>query len=213
MAATVTSRPSRATASFCAWRLPNLPIGRVCAISRSACAHSDRSSITWAFAVRCRGTHWPMRTSSATGRIYAEVAHALIRIARPMYASEDLGLDLDNTVFALGRIDHRSVSVHVSVGAIPIHEGGDQAAHAARFARPDSYVPACFRRQDGRCPRARPPRSRACGLLCDGSCLSRLRAPEYAGGIRRVLRHPRKVEHTVPPSVLSVGRQDDRSSL
>ena len=31
----------------------------------------------------------------------AEVAQALIRIARPMYASEDLGLDLDNTVFAL----------------------------------------------------------------------------------------------------------------
>ena len=34
---------------------------------KSACAHSDRSSITWAFAVRCHGTHWPMRTSSATG--------------------------------------------------------------------------------------------------------------------------------------------------
>ena len=34
-------------------------------------------------------------------RIYAEVAQALIRIARPMYVSEDLGLDLDNTVFAL----------------------------------------------------------------------------------------------------------------
>ena len=34
-------------------------------------------------------------------RIYAEVAQELIRIARPMYADEDLGLDLDNTVFAL----------------------------------------------------------------------------------------------------------------
>ena len=34
-------------------------------------------------------------------RIYAEVAQALIRIARPMYSDEDLGLDLDNTVFAL----------------------------------------------------------------------------------------------------------------
>ena len=32
-------------------------------------------------------------------RIYAEVAQELIRIARPMYADEDLGLDLDNTVF------------------------------------------------------------------------------------------------------------------
>jgi hypothetical protein len=34
-------------------------------------------------------------------RIYADLAHALIGIARPLYADEDLGLDLDNTVYAL----------------------------------------------------------------------------------------------------------------
>ena len=34
-------------------------------------------------------------------RIYADLAHVLIGIARPMYASEDLGLELDNTVYAL----------------------------------------------------------------------------------------------------------------
>jgi hypothetical protein len=34
-------------------------------------------------------------------RIYADFAQALIRIARPMYAEEDLGLELDNTVYAL----------------------------------------------------------------------------------------------------------------
>jgi IS4 transposase len=34
-------------------------------------------------------------------RIYADFAQALIRIARPLYANEDLGLDLDNTVYAL----------------------------------------------------------------------------------------------------------------
>lgn len=33
--------------------------------------------------------------------IYADFAQALIRIARPLYADEDLGLDLDNTVYAL----------------------------------------------------------------------------------------------------------------
>jgi len=31
-------------------------------------------------------------------RIYADFAHALIRIARPLYADEELGLELDNTV-------------------------------------------------------------------------------------------------------------------
>jgi hypothetical protein len=34
-------------------------------------------------------------------RIYADFAQALIQIARPLYADEDLGLDLDNTVYAL----------------------------------------------------------------------------------------------------------------
>jgi hypothetical protein len=33
--------------------------------------------------------------------IYADFAQVLIRIARPLYADEDLGLDLDNTVHAL----------------------------------------------------------------------------------------------------------------
>ena len=34
-------------------------------------------------------------------RIYADCAHSLIAIARPLYADEDLGLDLDATVYAL----------------------------------------------------------------------------------------------------------------
>ena len=34
-------------------------------------------------------------------RIYAEFAQELIRIARPLYAEEELGLELDNAVFAL----------------------------------------------------------------------------------------------------------------
>jgi len=34
-------------------------------------------------------------------RIYADFAHSLIAIARPLYANEDLGLDLDATVYAL----------------------------------------------------------------------------------------------------------------
>jgi hypothetical protein len=34
-------------------------------------------------------------------RIYADFAQALIKIARPLYAKEDLGLELDNTIYAL----------------------------------------------------------------------------------------------------------------
>ncbi|MBT8008442.1 MAG: IS4 family transposase, partial [Gammaproteobacteria bacterium] len=34
-------------------------------------------------------------------RIYADFAQALINRARPLYADEDIGLDLDNTIYAL----------------------------------------------------------------------------------------------------------------
>ena len=45
-------------------------------------------------------------------RIYAEFAQAMIRIARPLYGDEDLGLDLDNTVYAL---DASTVDLCLSV--------------------------------------------------------------------------------------------------
>jgi hypothetical protein len=34
-------------------------------------------------------------------RIYADFAQVLIQVARPLYAGDDLGLDLDNTIYAL----------------------------------------------------------------------------------------------------------------
>ena len=45
-------------------------------------------------------------------RLYAEFAHALIRQARPLYADEDLGLELDPTVYAL---DSSTIDLCLSV--------------------------------------------------------------------------------------------------
>ena len=45
-------------------------------------------------------------------RIYAELAQALIRVARPLYADDDLGLDLDDTVYAL---DSSTIDLCLSV--------------------------------------------------------------------------------------------------
>ena len=45
-------------------------------------------------------------------RIHADFAQGLIRIARPLYAGEDLGLELDNTVYAL---DSSTVDLCLSV--------------------------------------------------------------------------------------------------
>ncbi len=61
-------------------------------------------------------------------RIFADFAQVLIQIARPMYASESLGFDLDNTVYAL---DSTTIDLCLSVfpwarfrarkGAIKMH--------------------------------------------------------------------------------------------
>lgn len=45
-------------------------------------------------------------------RIYADLAQVLIRIARPMYADEPLGFELDNTVYAL---DSTTIDLCLSV--------------------------------------------------------------------------------------------------
>ncbi len=45
-------------------------------------------------------------------RLYADFAQALIRLARPLYADEDLGLELDNTVYAL---DSSTIDLCLSV--------------------------------------------------------------------------------------------------
>ena len=45
-------------------------------------------------------------------RLYADFAQALIRLARPLYAGNDLGLELDNTVYAL---DSSTIDLCLSV--------------------------------------------------------------------------------------------------
>ena len=45
-------------------------------------------------------------------RLYADFAHALIRLARPLYAEDDLGLELDDTVYAL---DSSTIDLCLSV--------------------------------------------------------------------------------------------------
>ena len=66
-------------------------------------------------------------------RIYADFAQALIRIARPLYADEDLGLELDNTVYAL---DTSTIDLCLSVfpwalfrstkSAVKLHAGSSR---------------------------------------------------------------------------------------
>jgi len=56
-------------------------------------------------------------------RIYADFAQSLIRIARPMYASDPLGVDLDATIYALD-----STTIDLCLSVFPWAHFRDQKA-------------------------------------------------------------------------------------
>ena len=68
-----------------------------------ACLRAHRNKL---YHMGIRSQHVARNTLSKANerrdwRIYADFSQSLIRIARPLYSGEDLGLDLDNTVYAL----------------------------------------------------------------------------------------------------------------
>jgi hypothetical protein len=67
-------------------------------------------------------------------RIDADLAQSLIHIARPMYASDPLGVDLDATVYAP---DSTTIDLcpRFSVGSFSRSKGCGKEAHLARPAR------------------------------------------------------------------------------
>src|SRR5712692_7769653 len=116
-------------------------------------------------------------------RIYAEFAQVLIRIARPLYASDPIGVEIDQSMYALGFDHHRSLSVAVSVGQIPQAQSRGQNAHAAGSARQHSHVHPHHGWQGARRehPRRDPARGRC--VLRHGSRLHRFRATLRVHGL------------------------------
>ena len=55
-------------------------------------------------------------------RIYADFAQRLVAQARRLYASESLGVGLDQQRLRAGFHDHRSVHVGIPLGTFPIHQ-------------------------------------------------------------------------------------------
>jgi hypothetical protein len=80
-------------------------------------------------------------------RIYADFAQVLIAEARRLYAAEDFGLELKQTV--------RSVPGALSLGQIPQAQGRGKVAYAARSARVHSHRDLDYHRQGPRCQSSR----------------------------------------------------------
>src|SRR5512134_3692970 len=145
-------------------------------------------------------------------RMYAELAHRLIVHARKLYANEDLGLELSNTVYALDattidlclsvfpwahfRTTKAAVKMHTLLdlrGSIPsfihISDGKLHDVHALELVMPEAgaiYV----------MDRAYVDFAPACPA--PGRCL---------------LRHPRQVEHRCPSPLLGADGSRDRHHL
>jgi len=80
-------------------------------------------------------------------RIYADFAQALIRIARPLYAHEDLGLDLDNTVYAL---DASTVDLCLSVFPWALFRSTKSAVKLHTLLDLRGNIPAFIHLSDGK---------------------------------------------------------------
>jgi len=80
-------------------------------------------------------------------RIYADFAQALIRIARPLYAEEDLGLELDNTVYAL---DASTIDLCLSVFPWALFRSTKSAVKLHTLLDLRGNIPAFIHISDGK---------------------------------------------------------------
>ena len=143
-------------------------------------------------------------------RIYAEFAHRLIAQARKLYASESLGMELANTVYALD-----STTIDLCLSLFPsAHFRSTKAAvkmHTLLDLRGNipSFVHIYERRAARRsCSRSAATRSRR--HLCHGSRLRRLRAALRLASSWRLLRYPCKSRTWMRTASTRADRSGDR---
>ena len=152
--------------------------------------------------------HGLSRTGAAidAGRCQRDARLAHLRGVRPpadcpgeeALRRRQLGLGVDQHGLCSGLHHHRSVPVAVSVGALSLHQGGGEDAHAARSARQHPELHPHLGRQAARRSRPRPAAARSGRHLRHGSRLCRLRAPLRVASGWRLLRHPRQIEPAMP---------------
>ncbi len=79
-------------------------------------------------------------------RIFADFAQVLIAVARPLYADDPIGVDLDASLYALDSTTNRPLSFAVLVGSLSPAQDRRQTAHGAgpawQYPNVTSYFPA-----------------------------------------------------------------------
>ena len=119
------------------------------------------------------------------GRCQRDARLAHLRGVRPpadcpgeeALCQRELGLGAEQHGLCSGLHHHRPVPVAVSMGALSLHQGGGEDAHAARSAWQHPELHSHFRRQVARRSRPRSAAPRSGRHLRHGSRLCRFRAP------------------------------------
>ena len=106
-------------------------------------------------------------------RIYADFAQVLIQMARPLYANDDFGVELEQTVYALDSTTIDLVPFSISLGQISQTQRSCETAHPAGFAGQHSHRGHHYPRENPRCQYPRPTEDRSRGHLYHGSRISR----------------------------------------
>jgi len=145
-------------------------------------------------------------------RIYADFAQVLIGEARRLYRDEDIGLELENTIYAFDSTTIDLLPVAFPLGTIPEMQGRHQAPHASRPEGIDTNDYPYYRRKNSRCPSPRRSLFRARFLLYPGPRISGLLSTLHPSSASSFFRHSGQVKSPIAPPFVSAGRQKNGSN-
>ena len=143
-------------------------------------------------------------------RIYAEFAQRLIAQARKLYAGEDLGLDLKNTVYAL---DSTTIDLCLSVFPWAHFRSTKSAVKMHTLLDLRGNIPSFIHISDGKLHDVHAldmllPEAGAIYVMDRG--VYRLRPPVRAASGRCLLRDPRQVQSACPSGLFGADGPDRR---
>jgi hypothetical protein len=134
-------------------------------------------------------------------RIWSDLAAVLIRRARKLYASDSLGIELDNTVYAL---DSSTVDLGLSLFGWAPYRSTKAAIKLHTLLDLRGAIPAFIHFSDGkngRCQRAGHAELRGRCVLGHGPGIPGLHQVASLASGRRILRNPRQAWHERSPRV------------
>ena len=146
-------------------------------------------------------------------RIFADFAQVLIRIARPLYAADPIGVDLDHSLYALD-----STTIDLCLSLFPWAKFRKHKAAVKMHTLLDLHgnIPTFIRITDGKVHDVNIldeiyPGGRR--VLRHGSRLRRFRAPLRLHAQRGLLRRAHQIQRLAPAPLLASGGQGHRRSL